>query len=322
MFQVFGIEAGEEHVHHEGDVDFLRVGQVGIGPLLVFDALLHILIVEVELAEGVIGAVAGVVVGEDGLEGGFFLLGLDGVAFFFLRQVFLDLLHIGIALGGRGEDAGDIERLEVGVGGLLFRLHLGEEAVVFDGVVDGGGGEQGIEAALAGGGVVLFQDGLDDGALGEGFAGLGQCVAGRFEVVHMEAEDVPVFDGVGDGVGVELLLEKLDGGLHGGLLVLDFHAAGVFLKDGRAGEAEELGLGKEFFDGLVVLAELGAVAFVKDEDDAFFAQGGELLLVGLAAVLFLLLVAFAVFVQREAELLDGADDDLVGVVAGKQTAHE
>ena len=83
-------------------------------------------------------------------------------------------------------------------------------------------------------------------------------------------------------------------------------AVGVFLEDGRAGEAEELGLGEELLDGLVVLAELRAVAFVEDEDDALVAQRFELLLVGRPAVLFLLLVALAVFIQREAELLDGA----------------
>ena len=41
-----------------------------------------------------------------------------------------------------------------------------------------------------------------------------------------------------------------------------------------------------------------------------------------ACRLFRLLVALAVFVQREAELLDGGDDDLVGVVVGEQTADE
>ena len=39
--------------------------------------------------------------------------------------------------------------------------------VVFDGVIDGRGGEDGIEAASAGGGIVLGEDGLDDGLLGE-----------------------------------------------------------------------------------------------------------------------------------------------------------
>gem|GEM_PF-3150498 len=106
--QVFGIEAGEEHVHHDGEVDLLRMRVVGVGPLLVFDALLHILIVEVELAEGMIGAVAGVVIGEDGLEGGLFLFGLNFVVRFFLRKVFLDLLDVAVPFCRRRKDAGDV----------------------------------------------------------------------------------------------------------------------------------------------------------------------------------------------------------------------
>ncbi len=66
--QVLGIEAGEQHVHHDGDVDLLGVRMVGIGELLVLDALLHVLVVEIEFADAVIGAEAGVVVGDDGLE--------------------------------------------------------------------------------------------------------------------------------------------------------------------------------------------------------------------------------------------------------------
>ena len=45
--------------------------------------------------------------------------------------------------------------------------------MVFDGVIDGRGGEEGIEAAPAGGGVVLGEDGLDDGVLGEASPGFG-----------------------------------------------------------------------------------------------------------------------------------------------------
>ena len=85
--------------------------QVGIGELLVLDALLHVLVVEVELVDAVVGAEAGVVVGDDGLERVFLLLGLVLVVFLFLRQVFLNLLHIRVALGGRREDAGDVQRL-------------------------------------------------------------------------------------------------------------------------------------------------------------------------------------------------------------------
>ena len=74
---------------------------VGIRPLLLFDALLHILVVEIELAQAVIGAEEGVVIGEDGLEGFLFLLRFNFVVLLLLRQVFLNLLHIGIALGRR-----------------------------------------------------------------------------------------------------------------------------------------------------------------------------------------------------------------------------
>ena len=187
--------------------------------------------------------------------------------------------------------------------------------MVFDGVIDGGGGEQGIELAPGGGGIVLGKDGLDDGAFGDGFAGLGQCFACfllGLEVIDVELEDVLILDGVGDGVGVEFLLEKIRSGLVGGLLPLDLERAGVLLKDGRAGEAEELGLGEKLFDGLVVLSELGAVALVKNEDDALIPERHQLLLV----------VPFVGAIQGDAELLDGGDDDLVGVVIGEEAADE
>ena len=64
-----------------------------------------------------------VVVGDDGLERGLLLLGVVLVVLLFLRQVFLNLLHVRVALGGRREDAGDVQRHEVGVGGLLLGLH-------------------------------------------------------------------------------------------------------------------------------------------------------------------------------------------------------
>ena len=48
--------------------------------------------------------------------------------------------------------------------------------------------------------------------------------------------------------------------------------AALVLKNGRASEAEELGLGEELFDGLVILAELGTVALVEDKGDAFVPQ--------------------------------------------------
>src|SRR5208282_1760075 len=124
--QVFGIEAGEQHVHHDDDVDlfFALVGHVLIGKLLILDARLHILVVEIEFADTVIGAKAGVVVGDDGLERLLFLLRFLFVVGFFLWQVFLNLLHILVALGGRREHAGDVQRLKGGVCILFFSLKI------------------------------------------------------------------------------------------------------------------------------------------------------------------------------------------------------
>ena len=55
------------------------------------------------------------------------------------RQVFLNLLHIRIALRRRGENAGDVQRLEVRIDllPLSFCLRLLEEIVKLDGVLDG-----------------------------------------------------------------------------------------------------------------------------------------------------------------------------------------
>ena len=105
-------------------------------------------------------------------------------------------------------------------------------------------------------------------------------------------------------------------------VAVDLLDGGVVLEDRRAGEAEELGVGEELLDGLVVVAELRAVALVEDEDHALVAQRFELLACRWPALALALLVALAVLVEREAELLDGADDDLVGVVVGEQPADE
>ncbi len=104
-----------------------------------------------------------------------------------------------------------------------------------------------------------------------------------------------------------MLLENVRRGFVGRLLAFDLLGAGVLLEDRRAGKAEQLGAGEEFLDGFVILAELRAVALVEDEDHALLAQRFQT---------FLVVALFAV-VEREAELLDGGDDDLVGVVIGE-----
>ena len=116
--EVLAVEAGEEHVDDDGDVDLLAalLRQVGVGELLVLDALLDVLVVEVELVDAVVGAEARVVVGDDGLEGLLLALGVVLVVLLLLRQVFLDLLDVGADVGRRREDGGDVERDELGIG--------------------------------------------------------------------------------------------------------------------------------------------------------------------------------------------------------------
>ena len=72
----------------------------------------------------------------------------------------------------------------------------------------------------------------------------------------------------------------------------------------------------------MVLAELRAVAFVKNEHHALVAQRFQLFLVGGLALLLVFLVALAVFIQGQAELLDGGDNHLVRVVVGEEPSHQ
>src|SRR5690625_2319150 len=135
----------------------------------------------------------------------------------------------------------------------------------------------------------------------------------------MKAQHIAVIDGVGDGVGVQLLFEDVLRGAVAAYGAIDLLVAGVFIKDGRAGKAEQLCPGEKGFDGLVVVAKLGAVALVEDDDDTLVAQRGQAFLVSLPALFFMLLGPFAGFIQRQAELLNGGDDYLVSVVLGKRS---
>ena len=272
--EVHGVEAGEEHIDDDGDVDLLGalVRQVTVGELLIFDALLDVLVVEIEVVDVMVRAILLVVVGDDSLQRGFLALGVVPVVLFLLREVFLDLLDIFVALRRRREDGGDLERDELRVGGLPFGLELFEDFIVLDGVVDRGCSEQRVETSLAGRGIVLVDDGLRDCRLGEWLTGIAGEAFFWFVEVDMKAEDILVLDRVGDGVSVELILEKVLGGLKGGDVSLDLLDGRVILEDRGASEAEELGVREELLDGLVVLAELRAVALVEDEDHPFVAE--------------------------------------------------
>lgn len=116
----------------------MRGGEIAVGILLILDALLHILVVQVELANAMVGAKARVVIGHDARERCLLAIGVLLVIFFLLRQVFLNLLYILVALGRWREYAGNVQWAELRVLlGLLF-LNLREQFEVLDGIVDAG----------------------------------------------------------------------------------------------------------------------------------------------------------------------------------------
>src|SRR6185312_1080084 len=96
----------------------------------------------------------------------------------------------------------------------------------------------------------------------------------------------------------------------------------VLLEDRRTSKAEQLRLGEEILDRVVIVSELRAVAFVEDEYHALVAQRLEQILVRRQSSLLPARVALAGFVECEAELLDCADDDLVGGVVREQSSNE
>ena len=115
--EVLRVEPREQHVDDERDVNLLLAParEVEVGELLVLDALLNVLIVEVKVVDVVVGAVPLVVVGDDRLERGLLALRVVAVVLLLLREVLLDLLDVLVALCRRGKNRSDLEGYEVGV---------------------------------------------------------------------------------------------------------------------------------------------------------------------------------------------------------------
>ena len=308
----FGVKTRKQHIHHNGDVDLLCVGQVLVGVLLILDAFLYVLIVQVKFIDAVIGAVGGIIIGNDRLKGSLFLFGGFGVIQLFLGQVFLNLLHILVAFSGRRKHAGNAQRLIVAVCRHAFCLNLFEKLVILYGVSDAGRSKQRIEFALGGGGIVFVQYGFHDSTFEKRLTGLGDAFALRLVIFNEEAQHVAIFNGMGNGVGVQLTLKNICGGLVRSLFAFKLRVGGVCFKYRGAGEAKKLGIGEKVFDGFVVITKLGAVALVKNKHHALIPQGFQALFV----------VAGVVGIEGKAQFLNGGDDNLVGVIVGKQALHQ
>lgn len=111
----------------------------------------------------------------------------------------------------------------------------------------------------------------------------------RLDIVDAERQNVSVVDGVDDGIGVQLCAERLLGRFE---ITVLCPRVRVGRKDRRSRKAEQVILLKRPCNGDMHIAELTAVALVKDNDDVLFKDGVPL-----------------IFLDEHVQLLYCGDDD-------------
>ena len=111
----------------------------------------------------------------------------------------------------------------------------------------------------------------------------------RFDVIHTERQHILVVDGIHDGVGVQLVAERL----RRGEIARIGGASCIDCKNRRSRKAEQVVLFEIVNNGLVHITELAAVALVKDNHN-------------------MLLVNFVsrILLDEGRQLLDGGNDDM------------
>ena len=266
------VEAGEKHVDDDDEVD-----------LALFELQRQVLVVVLELVG------RSVVTGAEG-----FVVVLDRVVEKVARtlvesagfELFLTEQPVSVRLvGGVTEDDADLEFLVARLLERTLALHSHERVVVAFGGIDGCGGEEGVEAAHPFSGkrvvfgafrflVEVVEHVVDDlphpfrreqGLLGVDRRDLlvgDRADPHRIDVVDAERQHVLVADGIHDRVRIQLLAERLLGGLQ--LRVAA--AAGVHREDRRAGEAEQVVPLERLRDRRMHIAELRSVALIEDDD--------------------------------------------------------
>src|SRR5450759_2578748 len=113
--------------------------------------------------------------------------------------------------------------------------------------------------------IVFGQYGFHHGLLGDGFTTFGFSFTFALKIVDMKTQHISVFNGVSDGVHMQLFLKYVCCGFIRCQLSLDHLVSGVVFKDGGTGKTKELSVWEKFFNCLVVFTKLRAMAFIKDE---------------------------------------------------------
>ena len=91
----------------------------------------------------------------------------------------------------------------------------------------------------------------------------------RADVIDPEGQDIPIIDGINDGVGVQFIPKGLFGGAQQGIGVVSC----VCSENWCSCESENMIVLKCLGDLLVHITKLGAMTFIKDQDDMLFVDG-------------------------------------------------
>ncbi len=288
------VEAGEEHVDHDSQIH-----------LALLHAVRQVLVVVLKALRARVetGCEHGVVVADGGLQE----VAARGVQAGHVEALIRKAAAIVGLVGAEAVDEGNLQLLAGALG-----LDALEGRIVHLRHVDGGCGENGVEAhdalaleVVAARALGLLSVVVKDVVGNQVHAS--SCLVGALavdvvdllvfvlvalpdglDVVHPERQHVFVAYGVHDGVGVQLVAE----GLLGGSQVCHFAAAGVFRKDRRAGEAEQVVVLEVPGYGHVHVAKLATVALVEDDDAVLRID-----------------VVLIVLLDEAGELLDGGHQD-------------
>ena len=115
----------------------------------------------------------------------------------------------------------------------------------------------------------------------------------RFDIIHAERQDIVIVDRVHNGVGVQLVAK----GLLGREKLRGVHLLRVDRENRRSGKAEQMVLAEILHNRRVHIAELGAMAFVKDDDDVLLIDRMT-----------------GIFLDKGCQFLNGRNDDMAVLV--------
>ena len=115
----------------------------------------------------------------------------------------------------------------------------------------------------------------------------------RFDVIHAERQDIVIIDRIHNGVGVQLVAK----GLLGREKLRGVRLLCVDREDRRSGKAEQVVLAEILHNRRVHIAELGTMAFVKDDDNVLLIDR-----------------VTGIFLDKGCQLLNGRNDDMAVLV--------